>query len=245
MQKSPYYSIPDTTLYLDRTPNEYPLMLRDLPPEEKPREKLLAQGPEALTLPELLAIVLQTGTVKEDVMEMASRVIRGYGEDNILAERDPQRLSDSVDVPLLKACIIVAAGELGRRTFDKPESGFTVIRNAKDVYDCLADMRNLPKEYLRGLFLNTHNRVIRNEVISIGTINSSIIHPREVFRPGIESGAAAVILAHNHPSGEAAPSAEDVKITQQLVQAGKILGIRVLDHVIITKDAFASVSADY
>lgn len=244
MQKSPY-AIPDTLLFLDRSPHEYPLLVRDLPTDERPREKLLSQGPEALTLPELLAVILQTGTTKEDVLEMSGRIIRGYGESNILAERDPKRLAEDTGIPLLKACMIVAAGELGRRTYDKPEAGFTVIRTAKDVYDYLADMRNLPKEYLRGLFLNSHNRVIRNEVISIGTVNSSIIHPREVFRPGIESSAAAVILAHNHPSGEAAASAEDVKVTEQLIAAGKILGIRVLDHVIITKDAFASVNADY
>ena len=106
-------------------------------------------------------------------------------------------------------------------------------------------MRNLPKEHLRGLYLNSHNRVIRDEVISIGTINSNMIHPREVFRPAIESNAAAVILAHNHPSGEVTPSEEDIEITKQLVQAGKIMGISLLDHVIITKDAFASISANH
>lgn len=245
MQKSPYYSIPDTTLFLDKHPGDYPLLLRDLPLDEKPREKLLAHGPEALALSELMAIVLQNGTTREDVLEMSGRVLRGYGEDNILAERDAKRLSEDADIPLLKACVIVAVGELGRRTYDKQSSGFTTIRNAKDVYEYLSEMRNLPKEYLRALFLNTHNRVIRNEVISIGTINTNIIHPREVFRPGLEANAAAVILAHNHPSGEATASAEDVKITEQLIQAGKILGVRVLDHVIITKDAFTSVSADY
>ncbi|MFA6432672.1 MAG: DNA repair protein RadC [Candidatus Paceibacterota bacterium] len=244
MQKSAYV-IPDTLLFLDRPLHGRQLMFRDLPPEEKPREKLLAQGPEVLSLSELLALVLQTGTVKEDVLEMSSRIIHGYGEDNILAERDPKQLSESLDIPLLKACAIVAIGELGRRTYDKHESGFTVIRTAKDVYDYLVDLRTQPKECLRGLFLNSRNRVIRNEIISIGTVNANIIHPREVFRTGIEANAAAVILAHNHPSGDATPSAEDVEITRQLVEAGKIVGITVLDHVVITKDAFQSVKADY
>ncbi|TAK94069.1 JAB domain-containing protein, partial [Patescibacteria group bacterium] len=219
--------------------------IHDLPEEEKPREKLISQGPEALSIRELVALVLQVGTTKENVLEMSERVVRGYGEESVLSERDPKRLSEGADIPLTKACQLVAVGELGRRLFERHEEGFTVIRTAKDVYGYLSEMRNLPKEYLRGIFLNSRNRVIRNEVISIGTINSNIIHPREVFRPGIESGAAAVILVHNHPSGEVTPSAEDVEITKQLVQAGKILGIAVLDHVIIAKDAFASVNADY
>ncbi|MEI7463211.1 MAG: DNA repair protein RadC, partial [Candidatus Taylorbacteria bacterium] len=136
---------------------------------------------------------------------------------------------------------IVAVGEITRRYSEKNQAGFTTIRNAQDVFDHLQDMRNLPKEHLRGLFLNSHSRIIRDEVISIGTVNSNIIHPREVFRAGIECNAAAVVLAHNHPSGEVAPSTEDVDITSQLVQAGKILGITVLDHVIITKDKFVSI----
>ncbi|HTK33353.1 MAG TPA: DNA repair protein RadC [Candidatus Paceibacterota bacterium] len=246
MQKSSYI-IPDTTMILDRSPygGEYPLLLRDLPPEGKPREKLLAQGPEALSSRELLAIVLHVGTVKEDVLEMSERLIRGYGENSVLTERDAQKLADEANIPIGKAMQIVALGELGRRTYDKKESGFKTIRNARDVYEYLADMRGLPKEYLRALFLNTHNRVIRDEVISIGTVNSNIVHPREVFRSGIESNAVAVIIAHNHPSGEAIPSHEDEEITKQLIHAGKILGIRVLDHVIITRDGFASVKAEY
>ena len=244
MQKS-MYVIPDTTLILDRSPHEYPLLLRDLPSEERPREKLQTQGPEALSVRELLAIVLHTGTTKEDVIQMSERIIRDYGERSLLAVRDPKRLADEMDIPLSKAFQVVAVGELGRRYYDKSLTGFTVIRNAKDVYEYLQDMRNLSKEHLRGLYLNTHNRIIRDEVVSIGTINTNIIHPREVFKLAIECNAVAVILAHNHPSGESAASAEDVEITRQIVQAGKILGIRVLDHVIITKDAFTSVNADY
>lgn len=239
------YVIPDTMFLLDGSPQEYPLLLRDLPSEEKPREKLQAQGPEALTVKELLAVVLHTGTVKEDVIEMSNRIIRDYGERSILAARDPKRLSEDMDIPIGKAYQIIAVGELGRRYYDKSNSGLVTIRNAKDVYEHLHDMRNLPKEHLRGLYLNTHNRIIRDEVISIGTINSSIIHPREVFKLGLDANAVAVVLAHNHPSGEVAASAQDIEVTKQLVQAGKILGIRVLDHVIITADSYSSVSADY
>ena len=240
------YVISSNALFLDwPSHREYRFTIADLPPEEKPREKLMLHGPGALTIKELMAVVLSTGTVKEDIMSMSSRIIRDYGEKSILAEKDAKKLSKELDIPIVKSCIIVAVGELGRRFYDKSQAGFATIRNARDAYEYLHDMRNLPKEHLRGLYLNSHNHIIRDEVISIGTVNSNMIHPREVFRPAIESNAAAVILAHNHPSGEVVASDEDIEITKQLIQVGKILGISLLDHVIITKDAFSSVSANY
>ncbi len=246
MRKSDYV-IRDMPFILDRSPFdfEYPLMIRDLPPEGKPREKLLAHGPDALNVSELTALLLVTGTTKEDVLEMTDRIIRDYGERNIFAEHDPNKLAKDLDIPIVKACQIVAVGELGRRFYSKNQSGFTTIRNAKDVFDHLSELRSMPKEQMRGLYLNSHSRIIRDEVISVGTVGANFVHPREVFRPALESSAVAVILAHNHPSGEAAPSPEDIEVTKQLIQAGKLMGIRVLDHVIITKDAFASVKADY
>ncbi len=239
------YAIRPNVRFLDRQYREYPLTIHDLPVDSKPRERLISQGPEALSMRELLAVLIITGTTKEDVLEMSNRLIRDYGEKSILAERDAKKLSEDMDIPIVKACQIVACGELGRRFYDKSGTGFTTIRNAKDVFDYLQDMRNLPKEHLRGLYLNSHNHIIRDEVISIGTVNSNMIHPREVFRPAIECNAAAVVLAHNHPSGEATASAEDVEITHQIVEAGKIMGITLLDHVIITKNEFVSVSANY
>ena len=247
MQKQNSYIIRDTPMFLDRSPfdDEYPLLIRDLPPEGKPREKLLAHGPEALTISELTALLIITGTTKEDVLGMTDRIIREYGEKNVFAERDANKLAKDLDIPQVKACTIVAAGELGRRLYSKNQTGFTTIRNARDVFDHLTELRSLPKEQMRGLYLNSHSRVIRDEVISIGTVGANFVHPREVFRPALESSAVAVILAHNHPSGEATPSPEDLEITQRLIQAGKLMGIRVLDHVIITKEAFTSVKADY
>lgn len=241
------YVVRDMPLVLDWQDlgGGYPRMIRDLPPEGKPREKLLAHGPEALTVSELTALLIVTGTAKEDVLGMTDRIIRDYGEKNVFSERDPAKLSKDLDIPVVKACTIVAAGELGRRFYAKNQTGFATIRNARDVYDHLADLRSLPKEQMRGLYLNSHSRVIRDEVISVGTVGASFVHPREVFRPALESSAVAVVLAHNHPSGEATPSAEDVEVTKQLVQAGRLMGIRVLDHVIITRDGFSSVPADY
>lgn len=239
------YAIRPNVRFLDRTYRDYPITIHDLPSEDKPREKLINSGSGALSIKELLSVVLVTGTSKENILEMSDRLIRDYGEKSILAETDPEKLSKELDIPIVKACQIVACGELGRRFYDRSSSGLVTIRNAKDVFDYLQDMRNLQKEHLRGIYLNSHNRILRDEVISIGTVNSNIIHAREVFRPAIECNAAAIILAHNHPSGEVLPSKEDSDVTIDLVRAGKILGITILDHVIITKDSFASVSADY
>jgi DNA repair protein RadC len=224
---------------------EYVLKLKDLPDESRPREKLLATGAYALTLQELIAIILNTGTKKEGVMSISERVIREYGQNILVDNMHPEDLSKEMDIPLIKACQIVAVGEIGRRLFQKQSSGLAVIRTAKDAYDFLKDMHTLPKEQLRGLYLDTHNRVIHQEVISIGTINSNIVHPREVFRPALEYGAAAVVLAHNHPSGIATPSISDIQITKQLIQAGRIIGINLLDHIVITKDGYATVPAEY
>ncbi|HEY9583686.1 MAG TPA: DNA repair protein RadC [Candidatus Paceibacterota bacterium] len=239
------YVLADTNLFLDSNPREYILKIHDLPHEKRPREKLMKLGPSVLSLPELMAVILNTGTKTEGVMEMSERIMREYGEKSIIAEKSAEKLSLDLGIPIVKACQIVACGELGRRLYEKNTSGFTVIRNAKDAYEYLRDMHNLPKEHLRGLYLNSHNRIIHDEVISIGTINTNIVHPREVFRPAIEYSASAVVLAHNHPSGIATPSAEDIEITRELVQAGKILGINVLDHVIITKEAYMSINAHY
>ena len=242
------YAIRDSDLILDGSVDigrDYTQKIRDLPSVDKPREKLLAQGPAALSLRELMALVLVTGTSKEEVMEMSGRVIKEYGEHGILDETDPTRMSESLDIPIVKACQIVAVGELGRRLYEKNPSGFTVIRNGRDAYEYLADMRALGKEQLRGLYLNSHNRIVHDEVISLGTINSNLVHPREVFRPAIEYSAAAVILAHNHPSGVTEPSDEDRRVTEQLVKAGRLIGIEVLDHIVIGKDGWKSINANY
>lgn len=224
---------------------QYILKIRDLPDESKPREKLLARGPQTLTLQELLAVILNTGTTKEGVLEISRRLTREYGNSALFQQKDAHAMSSDLDVSLGKACQIVAAGEIGRRMFSKQSGGLDVIRTAEDVFEYLKDIRGLSKEQLRGLYLDTHNRVIHDEVISIGTINTNIVHPREVFKPALEYGAAAVVLAHNHPSGIVTPSTADIDITKQLVQAGKIMGVSLLDHVVLTRDAFISVDVPY
>ncbi len=242
--KEKIYKVPETDLYLD-SPKEYVLKIKDLPFDDRPREKLMKQGPAVLSQQELLAVVLNVGSRNESVMDVANRIVKEYGDRSIFSERNTQKLREELRIPLGKACQIVACGELGRRLYEKNTTGFVVIRTAADVYEYLKDMHNLPKEYLRGLYLNSHNRIIHDEVISIGTINTNVVHAREIFRPAIEYSAAAVVLAHNHPSGNIIPSEEDVAVTQQLIEAGKIIGINLLDHVIITKQTFASIKAKY
>lgn len=243
------YSLTNHDLILDEATKtsvkEYILRIQDMPSEDKPREKLSKYGPSALTVPELVAVVLSTGTKKEDVMTMASRMIRDYGERTLSNQTNATSLAKELNIPLIKSLQIVACAELGRRFFDRREHGRVIIRTAKDVYEYLKDLRTLSKEHLRGLYVNTHHRLIHDEVISIGTINSNLIHPREVFKPAIEFGAAAVILAHNHPSGVVKPSAADIEITRRIVEAGKIIGIPLVDHVIIGKNKFTSIDAGY
>lgn len=238
------YTIENNDLLLDGDGKRYVLKVRDLPSEEKPREKLLAVGPANLSTQELLAIVLSSGTRKEEVMSMAARITADYGDRNVLSSLDANKLSEDLDIPIVKAMQLVACGELGRRFNRTTRDGAPVIRTAKDVFEHVVDMRNLKKEHLRGLYLNTHYQVIHDEVISIGTVDANMVHPREVFRPAISYGAAAVILVHNHPSGVLVPSDADRAVTRQIAEGGKMLGIDVIDHVIVTDTAFTSVALD-
>jgi len=243
------YKLPHYDTVLDEafpvSGKEYILKIKDMPSEQKPREKMTTYGPGALSIPELIAVLLNTGTKKEDVMSMSSRILKEYGEQTLANQTNPQLLSEHVGIPLAKAMQIVACSELGKRFYSKRTTGPQTIRTAKDVFEYLSDMRNLPKEHLRGIYLNTHHRVVHDETISIGTINSNLVHAREVFKPAIEYGAAAVILAHNHPSGITTPSEADMEITRQIVAVGKIIGIPVIDHVIIGGNKFTSVNVDY
>lgn len=219
----------------------YVLRVKDLPESKKPREKLLAGKPTDLTSTELVAILLQVGTKKEEVMTMASRVIKEYGERAITTETDPARLAEVLEIPVQKACQLVASMELGRRFYQKQQGRSVYITTAQQAFDYLKDMSDLKKEQLRGLYLNSRYQVIHEEIISLGTLTSNIVHPREVFQPAIEQGAVAVIIAHNHPSGKLEETAADVDVTDRLIIAGNILGIELLDHLIIANNRYKSI----
>ena len=240
------YKLKDNDLVTEESDDKkYVLRLRDLPTEEKPREKLIKYGPSTLTASELLAVVLSVGTKKEEVLTMTNRILKEYGEKAVAHQKDPKKVMEALSLPETKACQVVACFELGRRFFDNGTGRAITIRTAKQAYQYLKEMSELPKEHLRGLYLNNHYRLIHDEVISIGSVTANVVHPREVFRPALEYAASAVILAHNHPSGNTTPSKEDIEITEQLVEAGRIVGIDLLDHIIIGKKGFKSIPISY
>jgi DNA repair protein RadC len=238
------YQIHNHDAVLDNTAKNYVLRVRDLPDDQKPRERLIAHGPGILSVAELLAIILTTGTTKEEVLTMSSRILKEYGEKSLLSRTDAKELVADLDIPITKAAQIVACGELGRRFYRRNSAGQAVIRTAKDIFAYTVDMRMLPKEHLRGIYLNAHYQVIHDEVISIGTLDSNLIHPREVFKPALEYSAAGLILVHNHPSGKAIPSKADCLVTKQIAEAGRLLGIDLIDHVIVTEKSFVSIPVE-
>lgn len=241
LTKNRPYVLADTDMMVGEGDARYVLKVRDLPQEDKPREKLLASGPADLTHAELLAVLFGVGTRKEEVMGMATRVLREYGERAIINERNPRLLAEALDIPLVKACQIVASFELGRRAFSRRAGKPVCVRTARQAFEHMKNIGHLQKEQLRGLYLSSRYEVIHEETISIGSLTASIIHPREVFSPALEHGAAAVIIAHNHPSGVCEPTDDDLAATSQLARAGEMLGIALLDHLIIAKDEFMSV----
>jgi len=234
------YTLTDTDIVVGEAGTRYVLRVRDMEPDKKPREKLISQGPSNLSHAELMAILLAVGTIKEEVMVMSSRILREYGERAIINERNPERMAELLQIPVSKACQIVACFELGRRSFQKRAGKPVFIRTSGQAFAHFHTMGDLLKEQLRGLYLNSRYEVIHEEVISIGTLTANLVHPREVFQPALEYGAVAVIVAHNHPSGTLTATSDDRAATEQLVAAGKLLGIELLDHLIIAGDAYVS-----
>lgn len=239
------YFLSENDFVMDDGNKKYVLKIRDRAEEDKPRERLVKYGPSVLSAAELLAVVLSSGTKKEEVFQMSFRVFKEYGEKNITNQTNPEILVQELDIPFVKACQIVACFELGRRFFKQTPVGRVMIRTARQVFEYLKDMRYLPKEQLRGLYLNSRYQLIHDEVVSVGSLTANIVHPREVFRPALEYSAAAIIVVHNHPSGNLNPTKADIEITDQLIKAGKILGVDLLDHIIISQDKFISIPASY
>lgn len=175
------YQLRDNDQIMGEGEIRYVLRVRDLPLEEKPREKMIAQGPQSLSVAELVAILMGVGTKKEEVMQMAQRILKEYGETAIVNGRNAQKLADSLAIPLPKACQIVASFELGRRYFQKRSGRAVFISTANQAFDYLRDMGAMKKGQLRGLYLNSRYQVIHEEVISVGSLTANIVHPREVF----------------------------------------------------------------
>lgn len=219
----------------------YILHIGDLEPGEKPREKLARLGPGNLNIAELVAIVLGVGTIKEDVLAMSQRIVTEYGEKAMINETDPKRLASVLSIPLNKAYQIIACTELGRRMFATREGKPVFIRTAGQAFQHLSHIGYLPKEQLRGLYLNSRHELVHEEIISIGSLTANIVHPREVFQPALSRGAVGIIIAHNHPSGITTPTEADRAVTTQLGVAGQLLGIELLDHLVIAGDRYESI----
>ena len=209
--------------------------IKDLPEFERPREKLHARGPQALSDAELLAVLIHTGTKGKSAVELASVVLKEAGPN--LARWGLAEFMQFAGLGEAKACQILAALELARRHFQR---GPGRIEIPEDALPYLASIRDRKQEHFVCMTLNGAHELIESRVITVGLLTSSPVHPREVFADAISDRAAALILAHNHPSGNLEPSADDLTLTRQLVEAGKILGIEVLDHLIVTKTAHSS-----
>ena len=222
-------------------PEQYSVLIRDLPQDERPRERLERYGANALTVPELLAIILRVGNVRVSALQLGQQLVSHFGSLRALAAASVQELSTINGIGLAKACQLKAAFELGKRLATAPDTPKPIITSPQDAANLvMEDMRYYREEHFRVLFLDTRNQVTNASDISIGTLNASIVHPREVFKAAISHLAAAIVLVHNHPSGDPKPSGEDLSLTARLKQAGELVGIPVFDHLIIGDGTFVS-----
>jgi DNA repair protein RadC len=211
---------------------------------EKPREKLALLGPQKLDDHELLEIILGKGTRRESVFDIVKRLLHGFDQEELIHFKKLEDFQQNFQLGFVQACQLMAAFELGKRFFSK-DLPPTTLRNADQVYERLKDMQFLQKEYARGLYVNTRYRLIHDEIITIGSLDANIIHPREIFRPAIEYGAYAIILVHNHPSGDSTPSRQDIEVTKTLLNIGNLLQIQLLDHLVIGKGGYTSVCSSF
>lgn len=216
-------------------------MLRDLPDEERPRERMLRYGAGALSQAELLAILLRTGTRNESAIHLAQRLLAEIGGIRGIMDLSLDELTKMKGIGPAKAVQIKAGIELGQRLAKARFPEARIIRSPRDAADLvMEELRYLQKEHFVCLFLNTKNHIIAQETLSVGSLNASIVHPREVFRAAMKCSSASIVCVHNHPSGDPTPSPEDVNMTERLCRAGEIVGIDVLDHIVIGDGSFVS-----
>lgn len=217
------------------------MKIREMVKDERPREKMAMYGRQTLTNSELLAILIKTGTERRGVLDIADEIIHKSGGIRMLAEYSLEELVAFEGIGRAKACVILAAVELGSRLAASSQITTGRIKDARDVADVfLEKLRYMKKECFESLLLDAKGNIISCELISMGDLMSSPVHPRETFQAAVKRGAAAVILVHNHPSGDPTPSDDDIKITKRLKEAGDILGISVLDHVIVGDGSYVS-----
>ncbi|WP_456480052.1 RadC family protein [Nautilia sp.] len=213
--------------------------LNELYHKDKPREKLIQKGVKALQNDELIAILIGSGIKGKDVRKLSKEIEEII--DKNFPNLSPEKLFSIKGLGNAKVSVILAAVELGRRYYTKNNNK---INDAKDTYELLKEYANKKQEYFLSITLDGAMNVINKRVVFIGTLNQSIIHPREIFADAIADRANSIIIAHNHPSGELTPSGNDIEITKRLQEVGKLIGIELLDHLIITKEGFYSFSQE-
>lgn len=220
---------------------ENPIRMRDVPKEERPRERLRRHGAERLTNQELLAILLRTGNRSESALALAEKLLARFGSLPHLAAASFEELVAVHGIGPAKACDILAAFELAKRLAESRMEYEGVVNCPADAAQLvLRELSLADKEHFMIIMLNTKNRVIAKKVISIGHLQASLVHPREMFKEAIRRSSAALILVHNHPSGDPTPSREDLATTERLREAGAVLGIDILDHIIVGDNRYFS-----
>jgi len=221
--------------------NNFKKTMKEISKVDRPREKLIHYGPEKLSNSELLAIILRSGTKEENAIELANKILKKFGLD----ELPHLKFSDLKKIPGLgpvKSCEIIACFELGKRLLK--DKKVAVYLTPKEVWEELKDIRDNKKEHFVIFYLDSRNQEIKREIISVGSLNANLVHPREVFEPAVKNLSAQIIIAHNHPSGDPRPSEDDISLTKRLVEAGEILGIKVIDHIIVTKEKYFSFKSE-
>lgn len=219
------------------------LTIKSLPLSERPRERLLHYGAGNLSSAELLAIILRTGTAEQTVVTMAEHLLAAFGDLVGLYRASCEEIAKIKGIGPAKAIQIKAAFELGRRTMSVKVAEQPTIHNPQDVFNLLqATFQYLDREHFKVLHLNTKNQVMKVETTSIGLLNSAPVHPREVFKEAVRMNSSGLILAHNHPSGDPSPSKDDLKLTARLYEAGNIIGIQIMDHLIFGNNCFVSLN---
>lgn len=219
----------------------YRAKMKDMPVGQRPRERLIREGARVLSDPELIAILLRTGDSNKSAVELATEVLSRFSGLKNLVQTGVEELTVIKGIGPVKAAQLKAAIEIGRRLASATQCHQPAIRGPEDAASLvMEEMRHFDREHFCALLLNTKHQLIAQEVISIGTLNSSLVHPRELFKTAIKRSASAIILVHNHPSGDPTPSSEDREITRRLQEAGSIIGIEVLDHIVIGDNKFIS-----
>ncbi len=221
--------------------------IKKMPETERPQEKMLYGGAGALSNSELLALIIRTGTGDKSALRLADEVI-SYADENTggLGAAEVRELTAIDGIGEAKACSIVAAMELSKRMVSGHRSALrTRIRDSRQVAEILMDeMMYEKREFFMAINLNSKMQVESKSVISIGSLDSAPVHPREVFGPAVRRGAAAVVVAHNHPSGDPTPSPQDIEVTKRLIKASEVLGIKLIDHVIVGNGCFTSMKSE-